>query len=236
MEALQLRKVSSKAFGIMEERKAKIFPNYCLTCGTCVGGCPISDVVDGLDLRKAIRMCLLGLEEEVVQSKFPWVCTICGRCQHACPMGIDISAFLRALRWMRPRDQVPSVIHKGVLMDLERGNNLGIPKEIFLEILEDEAKELENEGFPGFKVPVDKEGANILVTINSKEPFAEPEDMRFWWKIFYAAKEDWTVPSYNWEGVNWGLFSGDDESMKTLVGRIVEQMYRLKCKTLLLPE
>ena len=43
-------------------------------------------------------------------------------------------------------------------------------------------------------------------------------------------------PGYAWEGVNWGLFSGDDDAMKTLVGRIVEHMERLECKTLLLPE
>ena len=48
----------------------------------------------------------------------------------------------------------------------------------------------EDEGFPGFYVPVDKKGANILVTINSKEPFGEPDDMKFWWRIFYCAKED----------------------------------------------
>jgi hypothetical protein len=100
----------------------------------------------------------------------------------------------------------------------ERGNNLGIPKTDFLFLLADLGKEMEEEGFPGFYAPVDKKGANVLVTINSKEPFGEPDDMKFWWKIFYAAKEDWTVPSENWEGVNWGLFSGDDESMKTLVG------------------
>jgi hypothetical protein len=121
-------------------------------------------------------------------------------------------------------------------MDLQRGNNLGIPKPDFLFLLADLSRELEADGFPGFYVPVDKKGANVLVTVNSKEPFGEPDDMKFWWRIFYAAKEDWTVPSYNWEGVNWGLFSGDDESMKTLVGRIVEHMERLECKTLLLPE
>jgi len=58
----------------------------------------------------------------------------------------------------------------------------------------------EEQPCPGFYVPVDKEGANIIVTINSKEPFGEPDDMKFWWKIFYAAKEDWTVSSTNWEG------------------------------------
>ena len=99
--------------------------------------------------------------------------------------------------------------------------------------------ELENEEeqpCPGFYVPVDKEGANIIVTINSKEPFGEPDDMKFWWKIFYAAKEDWTVSSTNWEGVNWGLFSGDDASMKEQVGRVIENARRLKAKTILYPE
>jgi len=84
--------------------------------------------------------------------------------------------------------------------------------------------------------PVDKRGARILVTVNSKEPFSEPDDMKWWWKIFYAAGESWTISSENWEGVNWGLFSGDDRAMKTIVGRIVENMRRLNCTALLLPE
>ena len=58
-------------------------------------------------------------------------------------------------------------------MDLERGNNLGIPRDDFLFLLGDLSKEMdEDEGFPGFYVPVDKKGANVLLTINSKEPFA----------------------------------------------------------------
>ncbi len=77
----------------------------------------------------------------------------------------------------------------------------------------------------------------MLVTINSKEPFGEPDDMKFWWRIFYAAKEDWTVPSTNWEGRELGpVLRGRRQSMKTLVGRIVEHLERLECKTLLLPE
>ena len=91
-------------------------------------------------------------------------------------------------------------------MDLERGNNLGIPKDDFLFFLADLSKEMdEDEGFPGFYVPVDKKGANVLVTINSKEPFGEPDDMKFWWRIFYAAREDWTVPSENWERGSTGV-------------------------------
>ena len=221
-----------------QESKLRVSPelaDICFTCGTCASGCPVAGV-DGMDPRKVVRMAALGLDDELIESRFPWICTMCGRCDYACPQGVEITALMRRIRGLRDRDKVPGPIHKGVVMCLEKGNNLGIPKEDFLFLLADVGKELENEGFPGFYVPVDKKGANILVTINSKEPFGEPDDMKFWWKIFYCAKEDWTVPSENWEGVNWGLFSGDDEAMKQIVGNIVKNLERLECKTLLLPE
>lgn len=221
-------------------RSDRLRPNaqwgdVCLTCGSCASACPVSGV-DGLDPRKAIRMVTLGLEEELIDSQWPWKCTLCGKCEEACPMNVEITALLRKVRGLRDRAKVPGPLHKGVLMCLEKGNNLGIPKEDFVYLLEDMSEEMREEGYTDFTVPIDVKGANILVTVNSKEPFAEPEDMKFWWKIFYAAKESWTIPSENWEGVNWALFTGDDASMKTLVGRIVENMYRLECKTLLLPE
>ncbi len=221
-----------------EKGKLRVNPAWadvCLTCGTCASGCPVTGV-DGMDPRKAVRMAALGLDQELVDSRFPWVCTLCGRCEYACPAGVEIVAMMRTARGMRERDKVPGPIHKGTMMCIERGNNLGIPRDDFLFLLAEMGQEMEDECCPGFYVPVDKENANILVTINSKEPFGEPDDMKFWWKIFYAAKEDWTTTSENWEGVNWGLFSGDDESMKTIVGRIVEHMQRYKIPNLLLPE
>lgn len=207
----------------------------CLTCGTCASACPISGV-DGLDPRKIVRMAFLGMEDELIASNWVWKCTMCSKCEEACPMNIEIVQLMRRIRSRRDRDKVPGPIHKGVVMCLERGNNLGIPKDDFLFLLEEIGEELAEEGCPGFVTPIDKQGARILVTINSKEPFAEPEDMKWWWKIFYAAGESWTISSENWEGVNWGLFSGDDKSMKTIVGRIVDNLRRLNCTALLLPE
>lgn len=209
--------------------------DVCFTCGTCAGGCPVTGV-DGFDPRKAIRMAALGLDDELIESRWPWVCTLCGRCENQCPMGVNLVKTFRKARGLRARDKVPGPIHKGTMMNLQRGNNLGIPRDDFLSLLADVGQELSNDECPGFYVPVDKKGANIITTINSKEPFGEPDDMKFWWKIFYAAKEDWTVSSVNWEGVNWGLFSGDDPSMKEQVGRVLENARRLECKTLLLPE
>jgi Fe-S oxidoreductase len=181
-------------------------------------------------------MAVLGMDKELVASSWPWKCTMCGKCEESCPSNIQITALMRKIRGTRKRSEVPGPIHKGVAMCLERGNNLGIPKDDFLFLCEDLGDELAEDCCPGFKTPIDVHGARVLVTINSKEPFAEPDDMKWWWKIFYAAGESWTISSENWEGVNWGLFSGDDESMKTIVGRIVDNMRRLNCQVLLLPE
>lgn len=207
----------------------------CLTCGTCAAACPISGV-DGLDPRKIVRMAVLGMDEELVATNWPWKCTMCGKCEESCPANIQITALMRKIRGKRARAKVPGPIHKGVAMCLERGNNLGIPKDDFVFLCEDLGEELAEECCPGFKAPIDVHGARVLVTVNSKEPFGEPDDMKWWWKIFYAAGESFTISSENWEGVNWGLFSGDDEAMKTVVGRIVDNMRRLNCKVLLLPE
>jgi heterodisulfide reductase subunit C len=218
-----------------EKRKlAGQYVDLCLTCGTCAGGCPVTGV-DGLDMRKALRLVVLGMEQELIDSRFPWICTLCGRCEHACPMNIDLMKMMRSARGRRDRDKVPGVLHKGVEMCLKTGNNVGIPKEDFLFLLDDLGAEMAEE-LPGFKVPVDQKGARILVTINSKEPFAEPDDMKYWWKIFYAAKESWTTTSESWEGVNWGLFTGDDVAMKEVVRRIVQNYKDLECEYLLLPE
>jgi heterodisulfide reductase subunit C len=218
-----------------DKRKlASQYADLCLTCGTCAGGCPVTGV-DGLDVRKVVRLALLGMDQEVIDSKFPWVCTLCGRCEHACPMGIDLLALLRSARGMRARDKVPGVLHKGVAMCLKTGNNVGIPKEDFLYLMDDLGTELAEE-IPGFSVPIDKKGAKYLFTVNSKEPFAEPEDMMYWWRILSAADESWTIASENWEGVNWGLFTGDDAAMKEIVGRIVHNYKELGCEYLVLPE
>lgn len=207
----------------------------CLTCGSCASACPISGV-GGLDPRKIVRMAVLGMEKELIDSSWPWKCTMCAKCEEACPASIQITALMRKIRGSRDRDLVPGPIHKGVAMCLERGNNLGIPKDDFIFLLEDLGEELAEAECPGFKTPIDVNGARVLVQVNSKEPFAEPDDLKWWWKIFYAAGESWTVSSEHWEGVNWGLFSGDDESQKIVVGRIVDNMRRLNCKVLLLPE
>ena len=212
------------------------FQDFCMTCGLCSSSCPASGV-DRVDPRMLVRMASLGLVEDLIDARWPWICTMCGKCENVCPMQIEIPDLVRNIRSKREREKVPGILHKGLVAALETGNNLRLPKEDFMFIIEDVAEEVAGEpGFEGFEAPIDKKGANILTTIHNKLVNTHTEDLKHWWKIFHVAKEDWTVPSENWEGTSWGYFTGDDDAMKVMAGRIVEQMERLDVKTLLWPE
>jgi len=205
----------------------------CLTCGLCSSACPVSGI-DGFDPRKIVRMLSFGRIEEAAESRWPWICTMCARCTQVCPMEIDIAMLIRDMRAQREREKVPGILHKGVTNVLKTGNNLGVPDEDYLFVVEDVADEIAEEpGFEGFSIPVDKVGANIMTTLHNRLVNTHNDDLKHWWKIFYAAGEDWTIPSTNWEGTNWGYFTGDDPSMKTISGRIVDHMDRLEAKNLL---
>jgi Fe-S oxidoreductase len=212
--------------------------SYCLTCGTCTNGCPITGNpgAEGLDIRKVLRMIALGLIDEVVNSKFPWICTGCGRCAQSCPMNIDIPYIMLHMKHLRPRDQVPGILHKGVEKCLDTGNNLAIPEQDYLFLMYDMGNELADECCPGFYVPIDKEGADILFFPNSKEVFSDNEDMKWWWKIFYAAKENWTIPLTNWEAVDWGIFTGNYEANLEFARRKLDHARKLKVKRMIMPD
>ena len=233
--------VSSEVIDLtrLDHEKFKNWPysqDYCITCGMCASSCPASGI-DGFDPRKLIRMISLGLEAAILESRWPWICTLCAKCENVCPMEIDIADAVRNIRALREREKVPGILHKGLTAALETGNNLRLPKEDYLFILEDVAEEIAEEPqFEGFQVPVDKNGANILTTIHNKLVNTHTEDLKHWWKIFHAAGEEWTVASENWEGTSWGYFTGDDEAMKVMTGRIYEQMQQLEVKNLLWPE
>ena len=210
--------------------------NTCLTCGLCASVCPVSGV-DGFDPRKIIRLTALGEERLIIDTRWPWICTLCAKCEFVCPMDIDIPNVMRGIRSLRPRDQVPGILHKGVDAAMRTGNNLGLPKEDFVFIVEDVAEEIADEpGFENFKVPIDKQGANILSTIHNKLVNTHTDDLKHWWKIFYAADEDWTITSDAWEGTSWGYFTGDDDAMQTMAGRIVDQLQTFQIKNLMWPE
>lgn len=205
----------------------------CLACGLCSSGCPASGL-EGMDPRRFIRMAILGLDEELTSTPWIWTCTQCKRCAQVCPMNIDVSVLVGYARSQWPEAKKPSGIvrscHAQMLSDSTSA--MGVSPEDFVEIVEETAEELrrDDERFAAIEVPIDKHGAFFFINQNSREPAAEPEEMRPLWKLLDYVGADWTYGSSGWAAENFCMFSGDDAAWKAMVEKRVEAVNALGCK------
>ena len=139
-------------------------------------------------------------------------CTNCRRCTFNCPMGVDTATLNRIMRGLLT---YVGVMPEGVRVvskdQWELGNQMGVLKEDYLDTLEWMSEELEEDlGHAEATIPVDKQGARVMYAINPREVKYDPRTIKEAALIFWAAGEDWTMPSEGWDNTNFGLFSGDD--------------------------
>lgn len=165
-------------------------------------------------------------------------CSLCGRCAINCTMGINIPYLIRAARGaLASVGLVPEGLQSTVDTAVEKGNNMGITQEDWLETVEWLEEELQQEvNDTEARLPIDKHGSEKLYTINPREAMFFPLSISAVGKIFYAAQENWTFASDNFDVTNYGLYSGDDEAAGLMSERLVEALSRLDCQELVLAE
>jgi heterodisulfide reductase subunit C len=61
-------------------------PNLCYQCGTCSGGCPVSQLIPEYNARKIVK----DKKEKKIdnKNKFIWYCSTCYICYERCPQGV----------------------------------------------------------------------------------------------------------------------------------------------------
>ena len=207
--------------------------NLCLTCGACSSGCPASGI-EGMDPRKFLRMAALGLDEEVTKHPWVWTCTQCRRCVHACPMSIDIPRLVYNARGRWPREERPKGIRGScdAALQNEGASAMGAGSEDFKFVVEDVLEEV-RENQPRFKdmeVPINKEGAELFLNQNSREPVTEPDEMVPLWKIMHMAGANWTYGTAGWAAENYCMFLSDDEGWEKIVRNKVQAVDNLGAK------
>jgi Fe-S oxidoreductase len=235
----------------------------CVNCGLCAESCHYYLITKELETIPAYKLRLVtsifrklstalgGLSKrseanDVLDSQMVerWIdslfgrCTLCGRCALNCTMGINITRIIRMARTtLASIDLVPPDLQSTVTTAVEKGNNMGIPREEWLDTLQWLSEELQMEvGDPKANLPVDKRGTEILYTVNPREPKFFPLSLLATAKVFYAAKESWTVSSDYYDVTNYGLYSGNDSQAGLISSRLRESMVNLGAKTLVLGE
>ncbi len=238
--------------------------NTCVHCGLCAESChyyrtrPELENVPAAKLEKIaavfkrefttmgrIAPGLVGAKALDKDMARAWVdavfgrCSLCGRCSLNCTVGIALPRLFRAARAaLGAMGLTPPDLQATVDMALQHGNNMGITKTDWVETVQWIEEELQMEtGDPEAQMPLDKVGAKILFTVNPREPKFFPLSLQASAKVFWAAKEDWTLTSDpGWDLTNYGLFNCKDEEAGVLTQNLVDAMARLGCETLVIGE
>jgi Fe-S oxidoreductase len=166
-------------------------------------------------------------------------CSECRRCSVFCPYGIDTAEITMAAR------EVMNVIGVGqkycnqILGKVKKiGNNLGMPEPALRDTLLDLEEEIEEDTGVAVKLPLDKEGAEILLITPSADFFAEPhiDGLIGYAKVFHQSGASWTLSSYASEGANFGMFIGNYDIMREGALRIRKTALDLGVKRIIVGE
>lgn len=163
-------------------------------------------------------------------------CTNCNRCAMYCPFGIDtgvMNGYLRGLCFSQ--GFVPWEMKIGAGMHRVYQAQMDVTTEDWVDTcqwMEDE----NSEEWPGLEIPLDKEGADIIYTVNAREPKHYPEDIAEAAILFHIAGENWTVPSVGWDETSLAMFAGDWAACKKQVEAVYGAIDRLKPKRMVVTE
>jgi len=167
-------------------------------------------------------------------------CTLCRRCAQSCPIGVDNGLITHELRKLFSQEMgiAPKELHQlGTVQQLKVGSSTGTsPKALasFINFMEGELEEIT--GKP-IRIPVDKEGADILLLHNAGEFISWPENVEAFAIIFEAAGIDWTLSSklVAYDAVNYGVWY-DDVQLARIAVRHAEAARDLKVKRMMVGE
>ncbi|MHB8917109.1 MAG: (Fe-S)-binding protein [Desulfocucumaceae bacterium] len=162
----------------------------------------------------------INIETIMRLGELAYRCNLCRRCAQTCPLGLDNGLLAREIRKLFSMEMgiAPKPLHEnGTVNQLKTGSSTGLNKAAFLDTIEFLEDDLHERTGKKYKIPIDKKGADILLTHNAGEYLAWPENPSAFVVIFEEAGLNWTLCSSDFIGydnVNYGLFYDDAQARK----------------------
>lgn len=244
-------------------RSLRVFLDSCVKCGACTDKChyvigtndPKNMPVARQDLFRQVyrrHFTLAGklfpklvgakdLTKDVLDDWYNYFhqCSQCRRCSVFCPLGIDTAEISMAAREILDTVGLGQKYCNEIIPKIYKiGNNLGLPEPALANTLEGLEEDIKDETGIDIKMPLDVEGADILLITPSADFFAEPhiDGLIGYAKVFHQAGASWTMSSYASEAANFGMFIGSYENMRKVALRIREAAIKLKVKRIIFGE
>lgn len=229
----------------------KMSLEYCGKCNVCNEACPVHVGSGRQDIyrptyRSEILRRIIKKYTKHGKSMFPgfsdgdielnWTtiarlaelanrCTICRRCAQTCVRGVDNALLTRELRKVFSQEMgiaAESLHEKGTLQQLQIGASTGLNPRAFADIVEFMEDDIEEKLGRRIKIPVDKEGAEILLIHNTGEYVSWMQNPEAFAILFDIAGIDYTLSSEigGYEGTNYGLWYDDLQAARIVIQQV----------------
>ncbi|NND91106.1 MAG: (Fe-S)-binding protein [Granulosicoccus sp.] len=232
---------------VKQRRGLRVFLDTCTRCGACTDKChyflgthdPKNMPVARQDLMRSVYRryftvvgrylpWLVGardLDESMLDDWYTYFhqCSECRRCTVYCPKGIDTSEVTMAGREILASIGLGQQYSQEIISKVRRvGNNLGMKPRALADVLENLEEDILDETGVAVRLPLDDEGADMLVVTPSADFFAEPhvDGLIGYAKVLHQAGIRWTFSSTAAEAANFALFSGHHGHLRELAMRI----------------
>ena len=223
----------------------------CVKCQTCSEECPVyissgreeiyRPIFRGEILRRIVNKYLkhggklynkftgsdIDLNWDTVArlAELSYRCTLCRRCAQACPIGIDNGLISREIRKLMSQElglAAEELHNSGSMKQLKTGSSTGTNPTALLDIIEFIEEDLKDKTGLDIKMPLDKEGADILLIHNFGEFLSWPENIMAFAIIFEKAGINWTMSSEmgGYDSVNYGLWYDDAQLARVALEHI----------------
>ncbi len=188
---------------------------------------PFAFFYRALNLKRKVTVKELEEWQELIYDS----CTMCGRCTLICPMAIDISSLVGMARHgMFQAGLVPHELWAVAERAEREGSPLGANADVFKDRCEWLADDHE------VTIPVDKEKADILVSMSSIEIMKFPESIVATAKVLNHMGLNWTFRTDGYEATNFGMLSGNSQWQKDMSMKLINAAIACGAQLLILPE
>jgi len=253
LERLTEERIEQVILHVLEKESAarlKVYLETCVHCGLCAEAChtylsrdrdpdyaPVAKVKDTLwEMVKRKGKVDKAFMRRAARIAFT-ECGACRRCSMYCPFGIDIAYLIMVVRRIcNLLGVVPQYLQDTTNSHAVTLNQMWVQQDDWIDALQWQEEDARDE-LPGARIPIDKEGAEIMYSVIAPEPKILAQLIAHMAVIMNAAGMDWTMPSQDgWDNSNMAMYSGDFEVMGRVERLHWERARALRVKRVVMGE
>jgi Fe-S oxidoreductase len=230
--------------------RLKAYVDTCVHCGLCSEAChyflsrdndprfsPVGKVKQTLweMLKKKGRVSpeFMKRASEIASTE----CNLCKRCAMYCPFGIDIAYLMLVVRRIcHLLGITPLYIQDTAHSHAATMNQMWVKDDEWIDTLQWQEEEAQEE-VPTLRIPLEKEGAEIMYSVIAPEPKFQAQLIYQAAVLMAVAGVDWTMPATpGWDNSDMAMFTGDNEIMGRVKRAHFETAARLRVKRIVMGE